>query len=89
MKKILFGLALMASVTTVMAQASTSSCSMISNDDSRNYCMAKVSGNQGYCSSINNDDRRHYCQAVATRQPFKCETINDSDRRAMCKADAR
>ena len=88
MNKLLISLLLALSVNVAMAQGA-SSCSVINNDDARNYCQAKATRNVGYCSSINSDDKRHYCEAVAGNNPSRCDTINDSDKRAMCRADSK
>lgn len=78
-----FTLLLIISMNTL---ADTSSCYSISNQDSKNICLAQAKHEKSYCYSVNDKDRKNYCLAVVGNEKSYCYSISSRDAKNDCLA---
>jgi hypothetical protein len=78
----------MAKNLLVIAAASATICSTISDADQRSYCQAREHQNIAFCTSIMNPELRQTCRAELMRDPAICDTIFDPNARMLCKSRA-
>ncbi len=68
------------------AYAGASSCYSISNQDSKNLCLAQAKHEKSYCYSVNDRDRKNYCLAIVGNEKSYCYSISSSDAKNECLA---
>ncbi len=73
-------------ITSFGAFADASSCYSISNQDSKNLCLAQAKQDKSYCYSVSDRDRKNYCLAVVGNDKSYCYSISSSDGKNECLA---
>lgn len=71
---------------TSLALAAEADCYAIQNQDKKNICLARTTGQSSYCHAVRRQDARNFCLAMQTSQVAYCYSIRDDDRRKMCLA---
>ncbi|MEI6756183.1 MAG: hypothetical protein WCK80_04195 [bacterium] len=74
--------------TPTLSFADASSCNFISDDNSKNYCIAVAKKDASYCSFITDENRKNMCIAIVKNEPSYCGFITNSDQRNNCLGQA-
>ncbi len=73
-------------ITSLNTLADASSCYSISNQDSKNICLAQAKHEKSYCYSVSDSDRKNYCLAVVGNEKSYCYSISSKDAKNDCLA---
>lgn len=73
-------------ISSISAYADASNCYSISNQDSKNICLAQTKHEKSYCYSVSDRDRKNYCLAVVGNEKSYCYSISSSDAKNECLA---
>ena len=61
-------------------------CYSISDQDKRNFCLAKSKQQSSYCYSVRESDSRNMCLAQVKNTRSYCYSIRNSDNKNECLA---
>ena len=72
--------------TLFFSAAAYANCYSISDQDKRNFCLAKTKQQSSYCYSIRESDSRNMCLAQVKSTRSYCYSIRNSDNKNECLA---